>query len=212
MRTRVKICGITRVEDAVAASEAGADAIGLVFYPDSPRYVDVRKASEICAVLPPFISVVGLFVNARREQVEAILREVPVDLLQFHGNEGHVECEGFGRPYVKAIGMHPGIDPAATMAEHPQACGFLLDTYQPETHGGGGVSFDWAHFPEAGGRPMVLAGGLTPDNVALAVEQTQAYAVDVSSGVEQTKGIKSEEKIQAFMRGVERGDASRASS
>jgi phosphoribosylanthranilate isomerase len=212
MRTRVKICGITRVEDAVAASGAGVDAIGLVFYAASPRHVEVQQARAICAVLPPFVSVVGLFVNAPREHVEAVLGEVPLDLLQFHGSEDCAACEGFGRPYIKAIGMQPGVDPGAIMQLHPRASGFLLDAYQPDIHGGGGLSFDWASFPEAGERPMVLAGGLTPENVALAVEQTQPFAVDVSSGVEQQKGIKSVEKIQAFMRGVERGDASRAHS
>ena len=212
MRTRVKICGITRVEDALVASEAGADAIGLVFYATSPRYVEVRKAQEICAALPPFVSVTGLFVNATREQVKSVLGEVPLDLLQFHGSEDRGVCEGFGRPYIKAIGMQAGVDLRAIMQNHPQASGFLLDAYQPDTHGGGGLSFDWASFPETGERPMVLAGGLTPENVSLAVEQTQAYAVDVSSGVEHRKGIKSGEKIQAFMRGVERGDAIRAHS
>ena len=212
MRTRVKICGITRVEDAQAASGAGVDAIGLVFYAASPRYVDVQRAREVCAVLPPFVSVVGLFVNAPREQVKAVLSEVPIDLLQFHGGEDSGACEDFGRPYIKAIGMQTGVDPGAIMRVHPRASGFLLDAYQPDIHGGGGLSFDWAGFPQAGEHPMVLAGGLTPDNVALAVEQTRAYAVDVSSGVEQQKGIKSREKIQAFMRGVERGDASRARS
>jgi phosphoribosylanthranilate isomerase len=212
MRTRVKICGITRVEDAQAASGAGVDAIGLVFYAASPRHVEVQRARDICAVLPPFVSVVGLFVNAPREQVEAVLSEVPIDLLQFHGSEDCGMCEGFGRPYIKAISMQPGVDPGAIMRMHPQASGFLLDAYQPDIHGGGGLAFDWGSFPEAGEYPLILAGGLTPDNVALAVEQTQPYAVDVSSGVEQQKGIKSVEKIQAFMRGVERGDASRACS
>ncbi|MDX1697573.1 MAG: phosphoribosylanthranilate isomerase [Thiohalobacterales bacterium] len=212
MRTRVKICGITRVEDAQAASAAGADAIGLVFYAASPRHVEIPQALEICSVLPPFVSVVGLFVDAAREQVKAVISELPLDLLQFHGSEDSTACEGFGRPYMKAIGMKPGVNPGAIMQLHPRASGFLLDAYQPDTHGGGGLAFDWDSFPEAGDRPLVLAGGLVPDNVALAIEQTRPYAVDVSSGVEKVKGIKSAEKIEAFMRGVERGDANRARS
>ncbi len=212
MRTRVKICGITRVEDAQAAAAAGADAIGLVFYPASPRFVEVQQALAICTALPPFVSVVGLFVNSTREQVGTVLGVVPLDLLQFHGSEEPGDCEDFGRPYIKAVGMQPDQDPGIIMRAHPQASGFLLDAYQPDIHGGGGVVFDWTNFPAAGKRPMVLAGGLTPENVAGAIEQTQAFAVDVSSGVEQHKGIKSVEKIQAFMRGVQRGDASRAHS
>jgi phosphoribosylanthranilate isomerase len=198
VRTRVKICGITRVEDAQAAAQAGADAIGLVFYPASPRCVDVSQARAICRVVPPFVSVVGLFVNAPREAVDAILGAVPMDLLQFHGSEPAEFCATFSRPYIKAIGV--------------QAGGFLLDAYQPDIHGGGGVSFDWNQVPVSRDRPLILAGGLTPENVAGAIERLRPFAVDVSSGVEQRKGIKSAAKIQAFMRGVERGDASRARS
>jgi phosphoribosylanthranilate isomerase len=184
MRTRVKICGITRIEDALAAAQAGADAIGLVFYSASPRCVQLPQAQAICRVLPPFVSVVALFVNAARDEVERVLEAVPVDLLQFHGSE----------------------------AAHPRASGFLLDAWQPATHGGGGAVFDWKLVPAGCDRPLVLAGGLTADNVAAAIEQIQPFAVDVSSGVEERKGIKSEAMIQAFMRGVERGDASRARS
>ncbi|MFZ0470586.1 MAG: phosphoribosylanthranilate isomerase [Thiogranum sp.] len=212
MRTRVKICGITRVEDALVAARAGADAIGLVFYRASPRHVDVQQAQTLCRALPPFVSVVGLFVNPSREEVEAITAAVPVDLLQFHGHEPADCCTGFARPYIKAIGMQAGVDPGAVMAEHPHASGFLLDTYQPETHGGGGLAFDWSQVPARRDRPLILAGGLTPENVAGAIEQLGPFGVDVSSGVEQYKGIKSEVKIEAFMRGVERGDASRTRS
>ncbi len=212
MRTRVKICGITRVEDALAAARAGVDAIGLVFYPASPRCVDVSQAQAICNALPPFVSVVGLFVNPARAEVGAIITAVPVDLLQFHGNEPADCCMGFARPYIKAIGMQAGIDPLDVMAAHPQASGFLLDAYQPDTHGGGGAVFDWNQVPAQCDRPLILAGGLTPENVAGAIERLGPFAVDVSSGVEQRKGIKSEAKIQAFMRGVERGDASRTLS
>jgi phosphoribosylanthranilate isomerase len=210
MRTRVKICGITRAEDGRAAARAGADAIGLVFYLKSPRYVAVQQAQAICRELPPFVSVVALFVNALREQVAEVLDSVPVDLLQFHGTEQAEQCTGFGRPYIKAIAMKEGCDPLSTMKEHPEASGFLLDAWQPELHGGGGVTFDWAQIPERSVKPMILAGGLTAENISQAVARTRPFAVDVSSGVESDKGIKSVEKIQAFMRGIERGDGSHA--
>jgi phosphoribosylanthranilate isomerase len=206
MRTRVKICGITRVQDGRAAAQAGADAIGLVFYDRSPRHVEVGQAAEICAALPPFVSVVGLFVNAPREQVEALVQQLPIDLLQFHGAETADQCEGYGRPYIKAIGMKDDVDIAEAVQAHPQASGFLFDAWQPELHGGGGVAFDWERMPVNSERPAILAGGLTPDNVEQAVRQTRPWAVDVSSGVEQDKGIKSAEKIEAFMRGVLRGN------
>jgi phosphoribosylanthranilate isomerase len=210
MRTRVKICGITRPEDGQAAARAGADAIGLVFYEQSPRCVDILQAQEICAALPPFVTVVGLFVNAGRERVSAVLDALPVDLLQFHGAESARDCEGFGRPYIKAIAMQAGVDPLQAMGAHPVAAGFLLDAYQPLTHGGGGVAFDWNAMPQWTEKPAILAGGLNADNVAQAVALTRPYAVDVSSGVETAKGIKSADKIEAFIRGVERGDASEA--
>ncbi|HHJ17847.1 MAG TPA: phosphoribosylanthranilate isomerase [Gammaproteobacteria bacterium] len=207
MRTRVKICGITRPEDGHAAAQAGADAIGLVFYAKSPRYVELSQAQAICRALPPFTSVVALFVDAPREQVEQVLRAVPVDILQFHGNETAEQCTGFTRPYIKAVAMQQGSDPLPVMAAHPAASGFLLDAWQPDTHGGGGVAFDWAQMPRSADRPLILAGGLTPDNVSAAIAQTRPFAVDVSSGVEQEKGIKSADRIEAFIRGVERGDA-----
>jgi phosphoribosylanthranilate isomerase len=210
MRTRVKICGITRPEDGRAAAQAGADAVGLVFYVKSPRYVALPQARAICRELPPFVSVVALFVNARREQVTEVLDSVPVDVLQFHGTEQPEQCTGFSRPYIKVIAMGEGCDPLSTMHAHPEASGFLLDAWQPELHGGGGVTFDWAQMPERSAKPMILAGGLTAENIGQAIARTRPFAVDVSSGVESDKGIKSVEKIQAFMRGVERGDASQA--
>ena len=210
IRTRVKICGITRPEDAIVASKLGADAIGLVFYAQSPRCVDLPRAQEICGALPPFVSVVALFVDAQREQVEEVLSTVPVDALQFHGGESATQCAGFGRPYIKAVGMQPGLDLNAVMQSHPEACGFLLDAWQPDTHGGGGVAFDWSQMPFGTARPLILAGGLTADSVAEAITLTRPFAVDVSSGVELEKGIKSTEKMQAFIRGVEAGDASKA--
>jgi len=210
MRTRVKICGITRAGDGRVAAQAGADAIGLVFYARSPRYVELSRAQEICHALPPFVSVVALFVDAQRAQVEAVLNAVPVDVLQFHGSEDAAQCTGFGRPYIKAIGMQPGLDLAAVMQSHPEASGFLLDTWQPDTHGGGGVAFDWSQVPTTADRSLILAGGLTADSVADAITRIRPYAVDTSSGVELEKGIKSAQKIQEFIRGVVRGDASQA--
>ena len=207
MLTRVKICGITRPEDGFAAAQAGADAIGLVFYAKSPRLVDLPQAQAVCRALPPFVSVVALFVNAPRAQVEQVLNAVPVDVLQFHGSESADLCTGFSRPYIKAIGMQQESDPLSVMAAHPAASGFLLDAWQPDTHGGGGVAFDWAQMPHSADKPLILAGGLTPDTVSAAIAQTHPFAVDVSSGVEQDKGIKSADKIEAFIRGVERGDA-----
>ncbi len=207
MRTRVKICGITRREDGQAVANAGADAIGLVFYEKSSRYVEIRQAQEICRSLPPLVSVVALFVNADRDQVSKVLAAVPVDLLQFHGTEAPAACEGFGRPYIKAIAMKPDGHPLEEMKAYPAASGFLLDAWQPDTHGGGGLAFDWNEVPAYRERPLILAGGLTPDNVTQAVAQTRPFAVDVSSGVEIDKGIKSAEMIEAFIRGVQRGDA-----
>jgi len=172
----------------------------------SPRHVEAGRAVEICAALPPFVSVVGLFVNAPREQVAAVLEQVPLDLLQFHGTETADQCEGYNRPYIKAVAMKDGVDIDEIVKAHPQASGFLFDAWQPDIHGGGGVAFDWKHMPAIGERPAILAGGLTPDNVEQAVRQTRPWAVDVSSGVEQDKGIKSAEKIEAFIRGVVRGD------
>lgn len=211
MRTRVKICGITRVEDVQAVAGAGADALGLVFYAGSARHVDLGQAQALCRAVPPFLSVVGLFVNAPREQVQAVIDTLPIDLLQFHGDEPPEACTGFGRPYIKGIGMRPGLDVGALMAAHGQASGFLLDAWQPDTHGGGGVTFDWTQVPGGKDRPLILAGGLNAGNVEQAVAQVGPYAVDVSSGVEAGKGIKSGEKIQAFMRGVQRGDAAKSS-
>ena len=206
MRTRVKICGITREEDARAAADAGADAVGLVFYERSPRAVDRERAARLCRALPPFVTRVGLFVDAPAEQVRDTLASVPLDVLQFHGDEPAAYCSGFGRPYIKAVAMREDIDPEAAMAAHPDAIGFLFDAWQPDTRGGGGRTFDWSRLPRHRSRPLILAGGLTPDNVAEAIRQVRPWAVDVSSGVEETRGIKSAARIEAFMRGVERGD------
>ena len=197
---RVKICGITRVEDALAAAAAGADAIGLVFYAKSPRAVDIEQARVILAALPPFATTVGLFVDAERSELERILASVPLDLLQFHGDESVQQCEAFGRPYIKALRVKAGDDIAAQVARYPSAQGILLDAYVEGVPGGTGEAFDWSLIPQALSKPLILAGGLRPDNVAEAVSRVRPYAVDVSGGVEANKGVKDVEKVGAFIR------------
>ncbi|ROH88561.1 phosphoribosylanthranilate isomerase [Pseudomethylobacillus aquaticus] len=206
MRTRVKICGITRVEDALAAVAAGADAIGLVFYAPSPRCVSVERAAEIAAAIPAFVSVVGLFVDASRDQVEQVLQAVPLDLLQFHGEEPPDYCRQFARPYIKAVAVREGTNLLQYAADYHDARGLLLDTYHAAMPGGTGQVFDWGLIPADLARPVILAGGLQADNVAQAIAQVRPYAVDVSGGVEQSKGIKDAARMAAFMRGV--GNAS----
>jgi phosphoribosylanthranilate isomerase len=207
MRTRVKICGITNRQDARDAADLGADAIGLVFYPASPRAVTVSQAREVVAGLPPFVSVVGLFVNAERAQIAEALAGCRIDLLQFHGQECPDYCAGHGRPYLKAVRMREGVDLTAERARYATASALLLDTYQPGVPGGTGAAFDWARVPAALAGEVILAGGLTPDNVAAAVRQVRPYAVDVSGGVERAKGRKDRDKMAAFMRGVALGNA-----
>ena len=197
---RVKICGITRVEDALAAAKAGADAIGLVFYAKSPRAVDIEQAREILAALPPFVTTVGLFVDAERSELERILASVPLDLLQFHGDESVQQCEAFGRPYIKALRVKAGDDIAAQVARYPSAQGILLDAYVEGVPGGTGEAFDWSLIPQTLSKLLILAGGLRPDNVAEAVSRVRPYAVDVSGGVEASKGVKDVEKVGAFIR------------
>lgn len=199
---RSKICGITRIEDALVAIEAGADAIGLVFYEKSPRAVSVAQAKAILAALPPFVTTVGLFVDSSREALDAILAEVPLDLLQFHGDEARADCEGFQRPYIKALRVRPGDDVAARIAAYPTASGVLLDTFVAGVPGGTGEAFDWSLVPKGSSMPIILAGGLTPGNVRAAIEQVRPYAVDVSGGVEASKGIKDAVKVRAFIREV----------
>ncbi|MDH4873997.1 phosphoribosylanthranilate isomerase [Pseudomonas sp. BN515] len=196
---RIKICGITRIEDALAAIAAGADAIGFVFYAKSPRAVTPAQARAIIAALPPFVTTVGLFVDMPRAELARLLTEVPLDLLQFHGDEGPEDCAGYGRPYIKALRVKPGDDVAAAISRYPAASGILLDTYVPGTPGGTGEAFDWSLVPRDAAKPLILAGGLTPENVSDAVRQVRPYAVDVSGGVEASKGIKDAAKIQAFI-------------
>ncbi len=205
-RTRVKICGITRPEDGVVAARMGADAIGLVFYPPSPRAVSMEQAASVIAALPPFITKVALFVDAQRNDVEAVLQHLSIDLLQFHGDEEPDYCRSFGRAYLKAVRMREGVDLAAIAERYHDASGLLLDSYEKGLPGGTGQAFDWARVPEGLDKPVVLAGGLSAENVEMAVRQVQPYAVDVSSGVEASRGIKDQDKIAAFMRGVERAD------
>ena len=199
---RSKICGITRIEDALAAVEAGADAIGLVFYPKSPRAVSIQQARAIIAALPPFISTVGLFVNASRCELNETLDAVPLDMLQFHGDEAPEQCEGYHRPYMKALRVQAGDDIAASCRMYSGASGILLDTFVAGVPGGTGETFDWALIPQGLSKPVILAGGLTSANVAQAIAQVRPYAVDVSGGVEKSKGIKDHDKIRAFMSAV----------
>ena len=205
-RVRIKICGITRPEDAISAAQAGVDAIGLVFYEKSPRRVDAVTAMAIIKSLPPFICKVGLFVDADADTVLAILREVPLDLLQFHGNEPSGYCRGFGKPYLKAVRMRAGLDIGEVEKNHHEAVALLLDTHVVDSAGGTGQTFAWELIPMGLRKPVILAGGLDAGNVGKAIRQAHPYAVDVSSGVESAKGIKDMRKIAAFVRAV--GDAS----
>ena len=207
MRTRIKICGITRPEDARAAAELGADAIGLVFYAPSPRNVGAEQARAIIAALPPFVTVVGLFVDPAQDQVESVLRRCPLGLLQFHGDEAPDFCGGFGLPYIKAARVRSDADLVQYLSPYRSAQGWLLDAYHDRLYGGTGESFDWKLIPRHLARPVILSGGLTPDNVAAAVRQVRPWAVDVSSGVEAAKGIKDAAKIAAFIAGVKNENA-----
>ncbi|WP_303877603.1 phosphoribosylanthranilate isomerase [Stutzerimonas kunmingensis] len=196
---RSKICGITRVDDALTAAKAGADAIGLVFYAKSPRAVDVRQAREIVAALPPFVTTVGLFVNASRCEINEILEAVPLDMLQFHGDETPAQCEGFHRPWFKALRVGNGEDIESQVARYANASGILLDTFVAGVPGGTGERFDWSLIPAALAKPLILAGGLTAENVQQAIAQVRPYAVDVSGGVEASKGVKDASKVMAFV-------------
>ena len=204
--TRVKICGITRVEDAQTVARSGADALGLVFYAKSPRHVDVDRARSILDSLPPFVTSVALFVNPDRAEVEAVLQALPIDLLQFHGEETADFCGSFGRPYLKAVRVRQGVDLVKYAASYPDARGLLLDAYVEGQAGGTGESFDWKLIPRDLPLPVVLSGGLHAGNVAAGIRQVRPWAVDVSSGVEAAKGIKDAAKIAAFMQGVRNAD------
>ena len=203
MRTRVKICGITRIEDALAAVNAGADAIGLVFYAQSPRCVTIEQAQKIVAAIPPFVSVVGLFVNASKAEIERVLSKVRLDILQFHGDETSSECEQIKLPYYKAIRVKADTNLLQCAVEFNSAKALLLDAHSESAFGGTGQTFDWNLIPKSLTKPVILAGGLTAENVGSAIKRVQPYAVDVSGGVEKSKGVKDAAKIAAFMQAVE---------
>jgi phosphoribosylanthranilate isomerase len=203
--TRIKICGLTRPQDVRAAVEHGADAVGFVFYPPSPRAVGIEQAAELVALLPPFVTSVGLFVSASGEEVNAVLDRVPLQLLQFHGDETDAQCARHGRPWIKAARMRPGVDLVEFSSLHPRASGVLVDAFV-DGYGGGGKTFDWSLIPAGFERPLVLSGGLDADNVVEAVRRVRPWAVDVSSGVESAKGIKDAAKIAAFIAGVRNAD------
>ncbi|KZX74268.1 N-(5'-phosphoribosyl)anthranilate isomerase [Oleiphilus sp. HI0009] len=207
-RARTKICGITRPEDALAAVSAGADAIGLVFYAPSPRSVTVDQAKEICTVLPPFVGVVALFVDAEPSLIHQVCKELPVTLLQFHGDESESDCQGYGVPYIKALRVRSSEDVTNAENNYPTATGILVDTYKAGVQGGTGETFDWDLLPVQRSKPLILAGGLTHQNVAKAIAHVQPYAVDVSGGVEASKGIKSSQLIQQFLQEVSCGSRS----
>lgn len=202
MRTRVKICGVTRPEDALQAAQLGADAIGLVFYEQSPRYVTIEQARRVTAALPPFVSVVGLFVNADSGVVEQVLDTVPLDVLQFHGDESPEQCERYNRPYIKAVRMHEKVDLDQQISRYARACAMLLDSYRVGVPGGTGDVFDWTSVPKGLKKRIILAGGLTVNNVTEAILTINPYAVDVSGGVESSKGIKDADKMSAFIKQV----------
>lgn len=206
---RIKICGITRIADALAAAKAGADAIGLVFYDGSPRHVTIETARQIVAALPPFVSVVGLFVNADSAQVTEVLQQVPLDMLQFHGDEDAEFCRSFHRPYIKAVRVKDTADITAALHDHPDARALLFDAYCADAYGGTGQCFDHSLLPTQIDRPWILAGGLNPDNIAHAICQTHAQAVDVSGGVEHAKGIKDAAKIAALVEAVRNAQKAR---
>lgn len=203
---RVKICGITRPQDAEVAAACGADAIGMVFYPPSKRHIgDLGLAREIAQSVGPFVSVVALVVDQTRAAVEELLQCVPVHLLQFHGNEKHEDCCLYGRPFIKALRMKEGVEVTQTLADFPQAQGILLDAYVKGVPGGTGERFDWNRVPDSSSKPIVLAGGLTPENVAQAVLTAKPYAVDVSGGVEASPGVKDAQRIKEFVQNAKSG-------
>ena len=215
MRTRAKICGITRVQDIKAVVDAGADAIGFVFFPPSPRSVNKVEAIALVQAVPTYVQVVGLFVNATADEIAEILKDVHLDILQFHGDESPEQCQQIAnhvrRRWYKAIQVKPDSTSAEmieTIQQYQQvgASAMLLDAWHPELKGGTGHRFDWTQFPKLD-IPLILAGGLTPENVEDAIHTTGAYAVDVSGGVESSKGIKDQQLIERFMQGVQRGSA-----
>jgi phosphoribosylanthranilate isomerase len=207
VRTRVKICGITRLDDALRAADLGADAIGLVFYSKSPRYLEPAAAARWIHRVPAFVTMVGLFLDATPSMVEDALSELPLELLQFHGRESAPDCLRYGRPYIKALGMGGDADVLMQARAHGLARGMLLDSHAPGEAGGRGVGFSWERIPAERPLPLILAGGLDATNVAAAIRQVQPMAVDVSSGVESAPGIKDPQRMHEFMESVRRADA-----
>lgn len=205
-RVRVKICGITRPQDALVAAQSGADAIGLVFFPGSPRAVNIDRAQQIIAELPPFVSKVGLFVNASAAEIDTVLENVSLDILQLHGDEQPEQCSCFSRPFIKAIRMQDNVNLKAMADIYSSASALLLDSYVKDIYGGTGTAFDWSAIPDDIPKPLILAGGLDAGNVANAVKQVRPYGVDVSGGVELEKGIKDAGKIEQFIREVRNAD------
>jgi len=203
MQTSIKICGITRPEDAITAAQLGANALGLVFYSPSPRVVSIPQAQAIANVTPPFVQLVGLFVNANTKEIEQILKEIPLNLLQFHGEEMPDFCEQFNRPYIKALHIKENSDLNQQIAAYKNARGILLDTFNPNLKGGTGETFDWKLIPQNLEKPLILAGGLTVENVKQAILQVKPSAVDVSGGVEESKGIKRFSKMRDFIQAVQ---------
>lgn len=206
-RSRVKFCGITRAQDARVAAALGADAIGLIFYPPSPRAVTVEQALTVLDATAPLLTTVGVFVNPSAQQLAAVLARVPLDMLQFHGDEDPALCAGAGRPWIKALGMREGTDARAAARRYPGARGLLLDTFSARSKGGTGRVFDWSLVPADLDRPVILAGGLDAGNVAQAIAAVRPYAVDVSGGVESSPGVKDAGKMEAFIQEVERAQA-----
>jgi phosphoribosylanthranilate isomerase len=206
MRTRVKICGITSVGDGLAAARHGADAIGLVFYPPSPRRVTLERATEIAARLPAFVARVAVFVNPAAVDVEQVIRACRPDLLQFHGEEAADFCRSFGVPFLRALRVRPGVDLLESLSLFGDAAGWLLDAYRQELYGGTGEAFDWGLIPRELARPLILSGGLDAENVGAAIRRVRPWAVDVSSGVEAAKGVKDERRIAEFMEKIRNAD------
>ena len=211
VRTRIKICGIRRESDVEAAVEAGADAIGLVFFAPSPRHLSVSRAAELARALPAFVTPVGLFVNAALPEVEAAVAAIPGLMLQFHGDETPGFCARFARPYLKAVRMVPGVDLLDSSRRFASAQALLLDA-PVEAYGGGGKVFDWSLVPASVARPVVLSGGLHAGNVIPGIQQVRPWAVDVSSGVESTRGVKDAALIRGFCEAVREADARRAAA
>ncbi len=205
-RTRIKICGITRIDDARAAIAAGVDAVGLVFYPRSPRCLDIESARSIVDQLPPLVTVVGVFVNQTIEQVREIADRAPLDILQLHGEETPEQCRRYGQPYIKGVRMRDDVDLTATAHAFSDCRGLLLDTYKPGTEGGTGETFSWKRIPATMIKPVILAGGLNPANVGEAIETVRPFAVDVSSGVEKAQGVKDVREIERLVKAVRAAD------